>query len=66
LISPLIDQQRVIEGCQTAGIGCIDCKKILFYHLEAFIAPIRERYQNLIKHPDTIKKILISGAQKAE
>src|SRR3954464_133941 len=33
--SPLDAQQAVHEGCTTAGIGCIDCKKRLFDNLKA-------------------------------
>jgi len=27
------EQNNVAEGCRTAGIGCIDCKKILIKNL---------------------------------
>jgi len=56
----------VIEGCQTAGIGCIDCKQLLFNHLDAFLKPIRERYNNLMTQPDKIREILHAGAKKAQ
>ncbi|MCP5048709.1 MAG: tryptophan--tRNA ligase [bacterium] len=37
------EQAEVVEGCTTASIGCIDCKKILIKNLNEFLDPIRER-----------------------
>lgn len=33
----------VAEGCRTAGIGCLDCKKILIKNINAFLDPFRQR-----------------------
>ena len=53
------------QGCRTAGIGCIDCKKLLFAQLERKRAPIRERAQVLRADPGRIDEILAAGADRA-
>jgi len=51
------------EGCRTAGIGCIDCKKVLFENMMALLDPIRERANALLAAPDDVRDILRSGAK---
>ncbi len=41
--TPKGEQDCCAEGCRTAAIGCIDCKKVLFTHLRKVLDPIRER-----------------------
>jgi tryptophanyl-tRNA synthetase len=33
----------VAAGCRTAGIGCLDCKKILIANINDFLEPFRQR-----------------------
>jgi tryptophanyl-tRNA synthetase len=47
------------------GIGWGDAKQMLFERIDREIAPMRERYQDLIDHPDQMDKILLAGADKA-
>ncbi len=43
------DELREIDqGCRTASIGCVDCKKRLLAKLEAFREPIRARRQDVL------------------
>jgi tryptophanyl-tRNA synthetase len=35
------------EGCRTAGIGCLECKKVTIRHVLAELEPIRERRARL-------------------
>lgn len=65
MFSPQGDQDEMAAGCRAASIGCVGCKKTLHKNLNAFIAPIRERYEALMKNPDDIRDILAAGAQKA-
>jgi tryptophanyl-tRNA synthetase len=58
------DIAHVAEGCRTAGIGCIECKKILFDNMMAELAPIRERAQALLAEPERVWSILESGAER--
>lgn len=59
-------KQELEKGCCTAGIGCIDCKKVLFQHMNGQLAPIRERRQYFETHQDEMMDILRDGARKAE
>lgn len=52
--------------CRRAGIGCIECKKMLFENIAKEIAPIRERTENLRKNPDKVYKILDEGAKRCQ
>ena len=59
------DNAWVYEGCTTAGIGCIDCKRKLAENIEAHMKPIRERYFALRGEPETVRAILAHGAARA-
>jgi tryptophanyl-tRNA synthetase len=46
---------EITVGCKSAGIGCIDCKKVLIKHVLAFLSPIQEKrayFENLITDAD--------------
>jgi tryptophanyl-tRNA synthetase len=60
---PVVDM--VETECARAGIGCIDCKKFLFEHMERSLAPMRERAAELHAHPEKVTEILAQGAEKA-
>jgi tryptophanyl-tRNA synthetase len=47
------------------GIGWGEMKKVLFEHINAQIAPARERYQALLEAPEHIEQELQEGAKKA-
>lgn len=55
----------VREGCTTAGIGCIECKKKVIPLVIEKLAPIQERRAELEKDPAAVEKILREGAEKA-
>jgi tryptophanyl-tRNA synthetase len=59
------EQHEVAQGCQTASIGCIDCKKVLIRNIFTVLEPIWEKRESLIKNPDIIMDIITSGAQQA-
>ena len=59
------EQDEVAEGCRTAGIGCIDCKKVLIRNLFALLEPIWERRRYFLEKPDLLEDILRSGSGKA-
>jgi len=64
--SPAEVQEEVAQGCRNAGIGCIDCKKKLFEHMDAELAPIRERAADLRAHPDRVTGFLDESAARAK
>lgn len=47
------------------GIGWGEAKQVLYERVEADVAPMRERYENLIARPAAIEEILREGARKA-
>lgn len=60
------DQKKEIyEGCRTAGIGCIDCKKMLAAHVDRVLTPIREKRAFFEANPGLLEDILRDGAVKA-
>ena len=60
------DEVEMIDReCRAAGIGCIDCKKILARHINEQNAPIRARYHELRADPDHVWGILRDGADRA-
>ena len=59
------EQDYVAEGCRTAGIGCIDCKKILIKNVFRVLEPIWAKRDELIKNPDILHEIVNKGNDKA-
>ena len=57
---------EVTQGCRTAGIGCLDCKKIMIKHVIEELAPTRERRAAYEKDPQAVEEILASGSQAAQ
>lgn len=66
LFTPQDTINEIKEACQTAQIGCVDCKKTLAKHLDQWIAPIRKKRSEYQKKPDELKEILHQGQQKAK
>jgi tryptophanyl-tRNA synthetase len=58
--------EEVSEGCRTAGIGCLDCKKIMIKHVIEQLAPVRERRMQLENSPQKVEEILAGGNQAAQ
>ena len=55
----------VRNGCRTAGIGCLECKKIMIKPLIAEIEPVRERRAELERQPDAVVGVLEGGNARA-
>ncbi len=53
------------EGCRSAGIGCVDCKKVLHENMAGYLEPIQERRQKFLSDPDAVRDILREGSRKA-
>jgi len=58
-------QKWVVEGCTTAGIGCLDCKKPLIEKIVEDVSTMRRRGQEYEDNPDLVRTILKEGAEKA-
>jgi tryptophanyl-tRNA synthetase len=55
----------VYEGCTTAGIGCLECKRALADNVSRHLAPIRARKAELLARPGRVEEILRAGAERA-
>jgi tryptophanyl-tRNA synthetase len=55
----------VREGCTTAGIGCIDCKKPVIGAIQQEQRGMRERARQYEEQPDLVKAILAEGSEHA-
>ena len=58
-------RQEIREGCTSAALGCVDCKKILLAGLETFLEPLHERRAKLETTPGAVAEILAAGNEKA-
>jgi tryptophanyl-tRNA synthetase len=63
--TPEEPRQTCYEECQKAGIGCIDCKKILHEHLLNALTPIQQRYGELSANPDEVHDFINQSAREA-
>jgi tryptophanyl-tRNA synthetase len=57
--------QFVERECRSAGIGCIDCKKLLAESMEAELGPIRQRYQEWTENLERVRAALRTGVERA-
>jgi tryptophanyl-tRNA synthetase len=63
--SPPADCEWAAEGCRTAGIGCLDCKKRVSDNMSAELAPIRQKHDEMIAQPERVRELMAAGAQTA-
>jgi tryptophanyl-tRNA synthetase len=65
LFSPPETIARVDSECRTAGIGCVDCKKLMADNLIKWIEPIQAQRKEFEANPRQVWDILDDGSQKA-
>jgi tryptophanyl-tRNA synthetase len=58
------DWAEIQDGERTARTGCVDTKKLLAERIAAHYAPARERYIELMAHPDEVDGVLEAGADR--
>ncbi len=58
------DYAEIWEGERTARTGCVDTKKLLVERLLAHYAEARDRYAELMAHPDRVDGVLEEGAAR--
>ena len=61
------DAQRawVQEGCRSAAIGCLDCKKPLVEAVQAELSLFRERARPFEDDPGLVREIIAGGCEQA-
>ncbi len=55
--------EYIAEGCRTAAIGCLECKRKLLDNLMKVLEPIQERYQSFTANDREIRDILDRNAE---
>jgi tryptophanyl-tRNA synthetase len=65
IFSPQADIEMVNVECRTAGIGCVDCKKLFAKNLNAHLEPFRARRAELESQPGYVQDILDDGGKRA-
>ena len=58
------DYLEIQDGERTARTGCVDTKRLLADRIISHYAPARERYVELMAHPDEVDGILEIGADR--
>jgi tryptophanyl-tRNA synthetase len=56
----------VSQGCRTAGIGCLECKKVMIKHVINDLAPVREKRAVYENKPEEVEAVLASGNRTAQ
>lgn len=63
--TPEAERAEQAQGCRTASIGCVDCKRVLIGHLNLFLAPLRRRREELSADSDRVWRLLDEGTERA-
>lgn len=58
-------EAKLMQDAYKNGIGWGDAKQMLFERIDSEIAPMREKYESLMRNPAQIEAILLKGADKA-
>lgn len=58
-------QKQVMEGCRSAGIGCLDCKGHIIVAIQAELAPMQDRMKVYDESPELVRNIINEGSEKA-
>jgi tryptophanyl-tRNA synthetase len=74
-ICPVFDFHRVFsspeqiswaeKGCKTAGIGCVDCKKVMADNLASEMKPYFEKRAEIASKPEKVAEMLREGSDRA-
>jgi tryptophanyl-tRNA synthetase len=59
------EQTEALRQAYAEGISWSDAKQVLFEHIDAEVAPMRQKYEHLVSHPQELEDILQAGAAKA-
>lgn len=56
---------KINEECRSAGIGCVECKKMMAKNLIEALGPIREKRDYYENRPELVDEIITEGSNKA-
>ena len=58
-------REWVVEGCRSAGIGCIECKQPVIDKVVVEINTLRERAREYEEDPNVVREIIAEGTEAA-
>jgi tryptophanyl-tRNA synthetase len=59
------EETQALRQAYAEGIAWSEAKQVLFDRIDREVAPMRERYEHLVNHPQELEEILQAGAAKA-
>jgi tryptophanyl-tRNA synthetase len=65
IFSPQADVDMVNVECRRAGIGCVDCKKLLAKNMNNHLEPFRAKRAEFAAKPGYVQDVLSDGARRA-
>lgn len=65
IFSSAEEVENINVECRRAGIGCVDCKKLLAKNINSNLAGLREKRVQLAAHPNEVWDILHDGDRRA-
>ena len=65
IFSPQADVDMVNVECRRAGIGCVDCKKLLAKNMNQHLEPFRARRAEFASKSGYVQDVLSDGARRA-
>ncbi|MHB8087053.1 MAG: tryptophan--tRNA ligase [Anaerolineaceae bacterium] len=66
VFSQLEEVENINVECRRAGIGCVDCKKLLAKNMNDYFAPLRAKREEFAKDEAGTWDMLRDGAKRAE
>jgi tryptophanyl-tRNA synthetase len=57
--------KEIYEGCTSAALGCVDCKRGVGEEIARFLSPLREKRAALESQPGAVEEIVAAGDEKA-
>ncbi len=66
LMTDAATQAEIQEGCTSAKLGCVDCKKIFIENLARFLEPLQARRAEYMARPKWLDEIVAEGNAKAQ
>ena len=60
------DLKEVCDGCKSASMGCMECKKRLATKINQALAPMREKRKELENNITVVDEIISSGSAQAQ
>jgi tryptophanyl-tRNA synthetase len=65
IFSSPAEVEMVNVECRRAGIGCVDCKKLLAKNMNQSLEPFRARRAEFAAKPEYVQDVLQDGARRA-